>query len=353
MLRGGHDRRRRAGARARDRSSATPRRRRSSSTTCSTCRASSRASCASTCSRAISPAIVASAVESVRPAADAKGIALAARRRSRAAAWSRAIPNGCSRWSGTCCRTRSSSRRRAGASTLRVAARRTRACASSCSDTGRGIAAGCPAAHLRALPPGRQQHDPRRRRARPRPGDRAPLRRDARRQCARPRATGLEPGRRSRSSCRARTQVEVVLTANPGAGMRFTMVSPARAARVRRVLPADEVHRVVARRQSPRRTGIAIPEARPAGSVRARSPRRCAPAGCGRCHPELFHAQQGTRIPPDAREGGQGAFRRRTGGARPVRVSTRDTPPWCATYTMPSPAGARLDGPPCRGVPPA
>ncbi len=86
-------------------SSATSRRRPSSSRTFSTSRASWRASCGSTCRSVELVPVVEAALEAVRPAAEAKQIALRRAPRSAAGPWS-AIRTGCSRWSGTCCRTR-------------------------------------------------------------------------------------------------------------------------------------------------------------------------------------------------------------------------------------------------------
>ena len=59
-------------------------------------------------------AFIEAAIETVRPAAEAKGIRLEQAARSRGRARSPATRTGCSRSSGTCCRTRSSSRPRAG-----------------------------------------------------------------------------------------------------------------------------------------------------------------------------------------------------------------------------------------------
>ncbi len=95
-------------------SSATRARRRSSSTTSWTCRASSPASSASTCARSIRTP---SSRRPSRPCARQPTPRTCASRRSwtRASSRSRATRCACSRSSGTCCRTPSSSRRRAGA----------------------------------------------------------------------------------------------------------------------------------------------------------------------------------------------------------------------------------------------
>ena len=91
-------------------------RRRSSSRTCSTSRASSPASCGSNVQPVDLAAIVdARAIDAVRPAADAKGIRLERDARPACRPDVAATPSGCSRWCGTCCRTRSSSRPRGGA----------------------------------------------------------------------------------------------------------------------------------------------------------------------------------------------------------------------------------------------
>ena len=125
--------------------------------------------------------IVRAAVDAIRPAADAKQ--LAARRVDRAgSAVVPATPIGCSRSSGTCCRTPSSSRRPAGASTSTVDPRRRLRRSPQVSDTGAGIPAGLPAARVRTLPAGGQLDDARAaRRAWARAGDRPAPGRAARR----------------------------------------------------------------------------------------------------------------------------------------------------------------------------
>ena len=110
----------------------------------------------------------------------------------------------CSRSSGTCSRTRSSSRPRAAGSR----------CASSASDSqaqievtdsGRGHRPGVPAAHLRALPPGGLVDDARGGRARPRPRHRAPPGRAARRHGRMRRAADRSRGAPSPSVFRCRS----------------------------------------------------------------------------------------------------------------------------------------------------
>ena len=134
--------------------------RRSSSTICSTSRASSPASSRLDAARrsTLAPSST-PAIDVVRPAAEAKGVdARRSSTRARRRAASSATPSGSSRSSGTCSRTRSSSRPRAGASRSSLERVETTTSSSACA-TRAGHRARVPPARLRALPAGRRLDD--------------------------------------------------------------------------------------------------------------------------------------------------------------------------------------------------
>ena len=120
-------------------------------------------------------AVLESAVDAVKPAADARRVVVsrsrAARRRDRL----RGRRAGCSRSPGTCSRTRSSSRRPAISVEARLAVEGDDAVLR-VRDTGSGHRPGVPAARLRSLPAGDLRRHARARRARPRSVARAPSR---------------------------------------------------------------------------------------------------------------------------------------------------------------------------------
>ena len=122
------------------------------------------------------------AVDAVRPAAEAKGIDARLRDRRDAATRScRATRTACSRSSGTCSPTRSSSRRAAARVAVDADARPARRVRLRVTDTGAGHRRRVPAVRLRPLPPGRQLQHALARRAGHRADDRPPHRRAARR----------------------------------------------------------------------------------------------------------------------------------------------------------------------------
>ena len=161
---------------------------------------SSPARCGSTCARVDLAALVRAAVETARPAAEAKGVALEVALDPPAAVRLAATPNRLQQVLWNLLSNAIKFTPRGGRVQVALRARRRRTSRSRVSDTGEGIAPRVPAARVRPLPPGRRLDHAPPRRARPRAVDREAAGRAARRH-----------GRARRARARARGDVHRAL----------------------------------------------------------------------------------------------------------------------------------------------